>query len=179
MTTKCRRNRGWWGFDRDYPAPSWQLSYLARRWGGRGSDAYEFFNVCAILGLFTALALFVMMPVLFVLVPVSRKRAKVRWRHIWRVAGYSIVLPVLLWCMVFLCMAVGVLHHSTHSAGMTAAAIVVLLPTPALVIWWATAINRYLRIGHGWIVSIVFTILILLLAFWLTLGLAVMLGSAV
>ena len=39
------------------------------------------------LGLATTLA--VCIPIAFILLPISRRRAKVRWRHIWRVGVYT------------------------------------------------------------------------------------------
>jgi hypothetical protein len=98
------------------------------------------------------LGMVVLCPAGFLALPVSRRRAKVRYAHIHRVTLYSItfmVLPIggLLAGPVF----EEVAWNSLIAQLLWVAAVgaVILLPVP-LVIWWSCATGRYLKIRHAW-----------------------------
>lgn len=113
-------------------------------------------------GVFTG-AYFVLMPVLFVLLPMSRRRAKVRWAHVCRAAVYSAAIPVLggaLWLAIVL---IAFTVPPAHAQLMTLSRYVVFLPVVMLMAWWATAMSRYMMIPRGWFVVIVFAVLTVLL----------------
>jgi hypothetical protein len=94
----------------------------------------------------------------FAALPISRRRAKVRWSHIARVGVYLVGWFVPLWVLM---MALGV---SGHLDGVGGGAVVnranallgVLTPimvlafVPMSVVWWSMATSRYLKIPHGW-----------------------------
>lgn len=101
----------------------------------------------------------------FVVLPVSRRKAKVRWRHIGRITLYGLALlspPVLIYAA-----ALGgptLVELVTQSSFallarlslilMNVAGIMVVLYFPLELIWWSTATSRYLKMPHGWGVGV-------------------------
>ncbi len=90
----------------------------------------------------------------FAVLPVSRRRAKVRWGHILRVWAYGmgLVAPAVLFVEAGIALA-------EQDAVLLALAGTVLLALAGLwapflvgaeVVWWSTATGRYLRMGHPW-----------------------------
>lgn len=104
------------------------------------------------------LALLAMMPASLVLLPISRRKAKVRWGHIGRVVVYSLFIPITI---VFICAAlVGFGLGSSRQASSYAEWMLwtlQIVPPILIFSWWAAAISRYLRIPHG-----LFTVLMLM-----------------
>ncbi len=88
-------------------------------------------------------------PIGFLLLPASRRIAQVRWRHILRIACYS---------LVFLMIPIGFDCYA-QTAGLPrrwvgeVALAMTGLASLALVSWWAFATSRYLRISHAWAVA--------------------------
>ncbi|UCD76646.1 MAG: hypothetical protein JSV91_06915 [Phycisphaerales bacterium] len=94
----------------------------------------------------------------FAALPISRRRAKVRWRHVFRVTAYglALVLPAAF---------LGILDRGLNSPywatpdSMGEIAIIMnriasaLLPLMVF-LWWLIAIRRYLRMEHAWAVSL-------------------------
>ncbi|UCD76647.1 MAG: hypothetical protein JSV91_06920 [Phycisphaerales bacterium] len=113
----------------------------------------------------------IMLPLCFVLLPISRRRAKVRWSHIWRVGAYGLFLPVTAGTIMILTFA---LEHVAKGVVELMAPLIDLLgwiTLIGLVIWWAVAIGRYLRMPHSWAVSIILSAMsLLLLMAWAFLG---------
>ena len=91
-----------------------------------------------------------MLPLCFVLMPLSMRRAKVRWAHIVRVTIYSLFIPLLC---VWVTAAVFSAHVALSMEGLmelyTWAARYV--PWLAMALWWTAATGRYLRIPHAWL----------------------------
>lgn len=90
----------------------------------------------------------------FGFLPVSRRRAKVRWAHIWRIALYPIAwlaLPVVYgaWSTTLGSSWQG---GVPGSLGVITFTCIYLIPG-ALIVWWAYAVNRYLRMPHAWAVA--------------------------
>ena len=90
------------------------------------------------------------MPLVFIVLPWSRRRAKVRWAHIWRVCAYSLAIPVavLLVCAVLFHVEAWI-GSPTYRHSETAFQIAVAGPWLGLLVWWAVAIKRYLRMPHS------------------------------
>lgn len=105
-------------------------------------------------------ALVAILPLAFILLPVSMRRAKVRWIHVWRIAAYSVFIPVAnAWLQVGL-FAIGVLMHDWGYRIGTRMEEVNRLGTPlALMIWWWAALGRYLRMPHAFAVAVCLTLI--------------------
>ncbi len=85
----------------------------------------------------------------FLLLPASRRRAKVRWAHIGRIVAYGAVLPVAMltvgWIGVF---SPGQLFSFLGMAVAMITAVVFCF------VFWMAAIHRYLRIPNAWAVAL-------------------------
>ena len=90
----------------------------------------------------------------FLALPVSRKTAKVRWSHIFRVTLYGLGLLVPPACLLFPAVALVDNTYQVPSVVghvmLTAAAGLALLFFPMEIVWWSTATGRYMRIPHAW-----------------------------
>ena len=101
------------------------------------------------------------MPLAFVLLPISRRRAKVRWGHLARVACYGLVIPAAIITCMLGCVAVGYafagwqtrLDRVAHAVGRFGMVL-------GVIVWWAAAIRCYLHIPHGWAIAPIFAILV-------------------
>ncbi|MHC5023942.1 MAG: hypothetical protein ACYTGG_08520 [Planctomycetota bacterium] len=118
------------------------------------------FEAAVWLGL--GLALILVFPLTLVLLPVSRRRAKVRWRHIARVTVYGMAIPV----MIILAGAVVTGTWLLVGRGPWEWFSLTLArfgPVLMLVCWWAAAVGRYLKIPHGLAVAVLHAMLASLL----------------
>ena len=94
----------------------------------------------------------------FAALPISRRRAKVRWRHIVRVTAYGLALLAPIAFLGILDMGLNSPYWGwTSPMGelatlMLRIASVMLLPMAFL--WWLIAVRRYLKMEHAWAVSI-------------------------
>jgi hypothetical protein len=91
-------------------------------------------------------------PAGFLALPVSRRRAKVRYAHIHRVTLYSMTFLLLPMCGLFtdspLSMAS---RYSPIVWALRGAVLGASLGFPVvLVVWWSCATGRYLKIAHAW-----------------------------
>ena len=101
------------------------------------------------------------MPLAFVLLPISRRRAKVRWGHLARVACYGLVIPAAIVTCMLGCVVVGYffagwqtrLDRVAHAVGRFGMVL-------GVIVWWAAAIRCYLHIPHGWAIAPIFAILV-------------------
>ena len=86
----------------------------------------------------------------FALLPQSRRKARVRWRHLWRIAGYSmvvLVLPTLVPVALAVWNGTGMWSWGGHDwRGL----VLVAAPTTFLLLWWAAATQVHLRMPHAW-----------------------------
>lgn len=121
-----------------YSAPKW----LKRVW--RWNDDVTFFMFFFIVAL----------PATFMLLPVSRRRARVRWRHISRVFAYSLLFPA----MVSLGIIVGAFRAYRSEPGYAYRPLSVYVDYPRylcllaigmLALWWWVAIRRYLHMDDA------------------------------
>ena len=108
--------------------------------------------------------LFPGIPLAFLLLPISRQVAKVRWVHIARVLLYSLFLPVTLLCILAVLFATGTfiapLESFSYKLGIWIFDYGIWV---ALIAWWALATRHYLKMPHGWMIAIIFALLIGLL----------------
>lgn len=109
--------------------------------------------------------LFILMPLMMLALPASRRRAKIRWAHIGRVLAYSIIVPVglvvvstLAGCAAMFIDGVRAELLRTYALHVQHFGPWILLPA-----WWACAIGLYLRIPRGWLIAPVLATLALLL----------------
>ena len=90
------------------------------------------------------------MAAIFALLPTTRRRCKVRWQHVARIACYSLALPILLVgvvpLLILLLEDLGPLRPGSreHLLRLTP-----LLHPAIQIAWWAAAIHLYLRMPHA------------------------------
>jgi len=117
----------------------------------RPLDLARYWSNAQPLSLFVA-TVFMMCPLVFVLLPASRKRAKVRWAHVGRVTAYGMSYMALGAIVV---LVAGTGHLVELSPTWLERWLMVLerLALPAvcvgLLVWWGVAIHRYLRMEHA------------------------------
>ncbi|MDY7109611.1 MAG: hypothetical protein SYC29_13335 [Planctomycetota bacterium] len=91
----------------------------------------------------------------FVTLPVSRRRARVRWAHIGRILLYGLGWFVPVIALTLLGVALSEMHRLPVLPGLgrlliVLAAVALWSHLPFLVIWWSTATGRYLKMRHPW-----------------------------
>jgi len=114
----------------------------------------------AVIGAGTVLLM--LMAMSFVLIPATLARARVRRHHVLRVAVYSAFLlaTAILFCSILGCLAI-LLRNRDLANAMIAVSIIV--PLVGGFAWWWAAISRYLKLPHGFVVTLLLTILSCLL----------------
>jgi len=122
-------------------------------------------------------------PLGFIALPVSRRRAKVRWSHIARITIYGFLpgVPFLIGVIVATTLQHQHMVSMNRFAGVldvlsvvAATAPFVLLALPC--IWWSTATGRYLRMPHAWGVGVVVVVLAILVGLLVSGGLLALLS---
>ncbi len=151
----------WSGMTQGYVAPrDLHATLLGQTVGGPTARRMKD-TVFTLTGLAVGMWIAISMPLAFVLLPISRRRAKVRWGHLARVAGYGLVIPsVIVTCMLG-CVAVGYADTDARTASSWVAHVLgrygMVL---SILVWWAAAIRCYLHIPHGWAIAPIFAILV-------------------
>jgi hypothetical protein len=105
------------------------------------------------------ICLAILLPLSLALLPITRRRAKVRWAHVGRVFAYSWFIPASLVYVAVVAVVIGVLHRPFAP---TAAGVIgwgSLAGLLGMTAWWAAAIRVYLRMPHAWPVAILLTIM--------------------
>jgi hypothetical protein len=110
----------------------------------------------------------------FAALPVSRRRAKVRWRHIIRVLLYGFGWFVPLIALGALGTAPVELYdvpplRDVGRAMRTLALLAAWSQPPFLVIWWSSATGRYLKMRHPWGVGLAVVVMAGLLTLFVAL----------
>ncbi len=87
-------------------------------------------------------------PLGFLALPVSRRRAKVRWRHVMRIMLYGLaaLVPLVAW----LCAKMALGPWDFRNVGDVAWWLTAGFVPVFLVVWWSVAAQRYLHMRHGW-----------------------------
>ena len=100
---------------------------------------------------------FVTCPLVFAALPASRRRAKVRWSHVLRVTAYSTSYVALAVIIVMVSNTAGLVGGRSFLLS-DSIALLESLTLDALclgmLIWWAVAIRRYLRMEHAFGVAV-------------------------
>ena len=151
-----------------YPAPSALFECLSapptfsaypRAMGSNLTGEEPYYH--ALASLLCALLLLIVLPASFILLPASRRRAKVRWAHIGRIMVYSLFILSLLSVIeigagFWAALKPNPISFSAlqHSA---------LMAWIALPLWWAVAIKNYLKMPHAAAVAILLTLMLALL----------------
>lgn len=112
----------------------------------------------SIVGYAVGVVISLLLPLSFVLLPVSRRRAKVRWRHIGRVTAYGMFIPISAITIIAATFGLMMYAHSPFTAGVVVKTAWWFVPCAA-VIWWTFAISRYLKMPHGLAVAILMAVL--------------------
>jgi hypothetical protein len=104
----------------------------------------------------------ILMPLSLVLLPISRRRAKVRWSHIVRVSAYSLFIPIItiLASAAFTAMW---LFGGSIAGIQWMHRLAIYLPPLLLLCWWGAALARYLKIRHGHGTAVILCVLCSLL----------------
>lgn len=100
---------------------------------------------------------FITCPLVFAALPISRRRAKVRWSHVLRVTAYSTSYVALAAIIIIVSNTAGLVGgrsfvFSDSIALLESLTLVALCP--GMLIWWAVAIRRYLRMEHAFGVAV-------------------------
>lgn len=136
--------------------------FASRSWRGGSPLTYIWERSLGwlVAGLIPAMGI----PLGFIFLPISRKRAKVRWEHVARIALYSVFIPVLTLSLFALAMGA---HFSIDVTGERMLGVMRWLSRwPMLVglnVWWIFAIARYLKMPHGWAIAPLLTLMSILL----------------
>ena len=102
-------------------------------------------------------------PLLFALLPVTRRRAKVRWRHIARVWLYGLAIPIGFVLAVYTSISIALfIDRGVTRWQDTFEPLVWLAPVPFLLAWWYSAIRFHLRLPHALLVTILLCVLSML-----------------
>jgi hypothetical protein len=102
-------------------------------------------------------------PCSILLLPVTRKRAKVRWQHIMRIALYG---WFAVFFSVYAALLIGIVDVTLRTSGVEFGYEIIpimVLPPIMLTTWWAVAIKRYLYMPRAAAIAILLAILNLLL----------------
>ena len=142
-----------------YPAPSALHSDLRTSFIGRYSPAFDMYTFSKTLAsLYLALWVWLLFPLTFLLLPVSRRKAKVRWAHLFRITAYAAFIPSAAITAVLVAVSLGYALDNLQGTAIGWAHLISrVVMIPMLIIWWASAIKRYLRIPHSWAVAVLLT----------------------
>lgn len=154
-----------WG-SQQYPAPVELRQYIKdKSLVVSNFDRNDFLTTLSIviLGFWTCL----LFPFTFIFLPISRRRAKVRWGHVLRVTCYSAFIPSSVICTTLFAASMSYIFLAASTSWFVVAHFACrYLMMPMLIIWWAAAIKRYMCIAHGWMTAILLTA-ILAMAYFL------------
>ena len=132
-----------------YPAPCRLHRRLERSITGMCGDTLPWFiHQMPYFGWW--LLVYALLPVCFVALPVSRRRARVRWRHLARITVYGVHIPVTVAFAMVICFALALAWPSSADVLLRIGSLFVLvIMLPWILIWWVAAIDRHLRMEHA------------------------------
>ncbi|MBL9119341.1 MAG: hypothetical protein JNL80_05430 [Phycisphaerae bacterium] len=89
----------------------------------------------------------------FIVLPIARRRAKVRWAHIGRAAVYALLGPFLVTTVVATSMGAMPLTQVSRLHFLGVRPSVIAVTFLATLFWWRLAVGQYLRMERPWAVS--------------------------
>ena len=133
-----------------------------------GGSPWRTTGAITLVGFAVGMWIAIIMPFAFVLLPISRRRAKVRWGHLARVASYGMVVPSVIATTSLMFVAIGYVFDGLRPALHLAAHVLGSYGVVILTIgWWIAAIRCYLHIPHGWAVAPIFALLVFVILFFI------------
>lgn len=162
------------GMNHLYPAPGqytsilWTLSNAGPTWFGPNVRRTDLTPEALVIRVGACLTLVLLLPVSFILLPASRRRAKVQWRHIGRIAIYSLGVPAIILTVLMLGIGLRTIPQTYAWVPELLWQLPILLWVYLPVFWWA-AIKRYLHMPHAFAVAFLMTFMIALMCapFWI------------
>jgi hypothetical protein len=125
-------------------------------------------------GIALGLGIYALFPLSLVLLPISRRRAQIRWRHILRIAAYGFVIPVGVATLTHLLIAVSVsplplgLTRWVYVVTQAALPALTLAGTPVLlIVWWGVAMRCHLKSRHAFTTAVLLSIVCALVIVWM------------
>ena len=113
-----------------------------------------------IVGWLSYCVIYALMPLLFLLLPLSRRRGKVRWRHIVRVWIYGLWIPTVTGVSLAAMLVIGAFDNEWWSM---IDATIRGVPTWGfgllIIAWWWSATGRYLRMPHALAIAALLAVL--------------------
>lgn len=106
--------------------------------------------------------LYLGLPLSFLLLPYSRRRAKVRWGHIWRITAYGFFMPATAATILAAAFILDEAVTDMPPYVLPSAQTLGIIAGVSLIIWWAMAIDRYLKIPHGAFTSVLLAVMCIL-----------------
>ena len=153
-----------------YPAPgefiNTIVSEINSTTGRRVGDVIPLLPATIYIGGYVGWSAWLFLPVGFAFLPMTRRKAKVRWAHVGRVWVYSLAIPAVALAsgLLFMAFALGTtvwMDFLTSLAGFIAGPFVLL----ATLLWWRSALRHYLHMPHAWLIVVLLSVLGSLL-FW-------------
>lgn len=90
-------------------------------------------------------------PLGFVLLPESRRAAKIRREHLIRISMYSLAFLLVIMTWIMISLAFGREFDLNYSVLNMRVGIVCLFILPLVqLVWWSVATGKYLKIPHAW-----------------------------
>lgn len=145
---------------RAYPAPRRLRVFLSSIGGPVGLSGSAVHATATALAM--ALWMWLLQPASFLLLPVSRRRARIRWEHLVRIAAYGSFAPAAVIVAATVLIGLGLAQGTGRPLGLAHDLLrygIILM----LVAWWAAATARYLQMPHSLGVAVLLTLLVGLL----------------
>lgn len=90
----------------------------------------------------------------FAVLPIARRRAKVRWAHVWRAGAYFAFGPGTLLLAAGTAIGATPLHSPSRFQVAGNAPSLLVIAAALLAVWWRLAAGTYLRMERPWAVSL-------------------------
>jgi hypothetical protein len=141
-----------------YPPPS----AVRQGWDGRRSLRIEVTLPLQITmrtddTLILGIIAYLMFPLTLIMLPMTRRRAKVRWAHIWKVTAYGMIIPFIAFLLAMLLLRMLSSQIGGPRMGSLHIFASVWLIPLAMVIWWTSAASRYMKMPHAFWIGLLHT----------------------
>lgn len=140
------------------------LDVTVASWGATSAYLWATHGQTIVVGLGLMLAMHASCAAAYVVLPVSRRVARVRWIHIVRIAMYGAVPIMLIAALEMIGTVLITVGNETWPLLALNVVVVVMIATgfaffPVLFIWWSTASGRYVRMQYPWAIGASVTVL--------------------